>query len=159
MGFSRMAFSVTTLIRATPDQVFWFLGDPSTAAVIDPAVVSYEPEGGTMGVGIRNHIRLKMLGIPLSIVSETTEWEPGERMAFRSIEPGRPAIGLATHRFEACPDGTSYTWSMEFVPVGVGGRIAAAVSAAMFRRNAVAQQERVRRVLDAAVRQPPVGTG
>ena len=159
MGPLRMAFSVTTLIRATPDQVFWFLGDPSTAAVIDPAVVSYEPEGGTMGVGIRNHIRLKMLGIPLSIVSETTEWEPGERMSFRSIEPGRPAIGLATHRFEACPDGTIYTWSMEFVPVGVGGRIAAAVSAAMFRRNAVAQQERVRRVLDAAVRQPPVGTG
>ena len=157
MGFSRMTFSVTTLIRATPDQVFWFLGDPSTAAVIDPAVVSYEPEGGTMGVGIRNHIRLKMLGIPLSIVSETTEWEPGERMTFRSIEPGRPAIGLATHRFDAYPEGTRYTWSMDFVPTGVGGKFAAVVAARMLERNAVAQQDRVRRVLEAAVRLPTPG--
>ena len=157
MGFSRKAFSVTTLIRATPDQVFWFLGDPSTATVIDPAVISYEPEGGTMGVGIRNHIRLKMLGIPLSMVSETTEWEPGDRMAFRSIEPGRPAIGLATHRFEACPEGTRYTWSMDFVPTGVGGQLAAVVAARMLERNAVAQQDRVRRVLEAAVRLPTPG--
>jgi len=154
-----MGFSVTTLIRATPDQVFWFLADPSTAPVIDPAVISYEPIGGTMGLGVRNRIRMKMFGIPLTVMSETIEWEPAERMAFRSIEPGRPAIGLATHRFEACPDGTLYTWSMDFVPTGVGGRIAAALSAAMFERNAIAQQERVRRVLDAAVRQPPVETG
>jgi hypothetical protein len=152
-----MSFSMTTLIRATPDQVFWFLADPSTAAVIDPAVVSYEPEGGTMGVGIRNHIRTRMLGIPLSLVSETTGWEPGERMAFRSIEPGRPAIGLATHRFEACSEGTSYTWSMDFVPTGVGGRLAAVVAARTLERNAIAQQERVRRVLEAAVRLPTPG--
>ncbi len=36
----KTAFSVTTRIRATPDRVFWFLADPSTASVIDPAVVS-----------------------------------------------------------------------------------------------------------------------
>ncbi len=157
MGPSRLGFSVTMLIWARPDQVFWFLADPSTAAVIDPAVVSYEPEGGTMGVGIRNHIRLKILGIPLSLVSETTEWEPGKRMAFRSITPGRPATGLATHRFEACSEGTRYTWSMDFVPTGVGGRLAAVVAARMLERNAVAQQERVRRVLEAAVRLPALG--
>ena len=152
-------FAVTTLIRATPAQVFWFMAEPSTAPVIDPAVISYEPIGGTMGLGVKNRIRVRMLGIPLTVTSETIEWEPVERMSFRSIEPGRPAIGLATHRFEACPDGTLYTWSMDFVPTGVGGRIAAVLSAAMFERNAIAQQERVRRVLDAAVRQPPVGTG
>jgi carbon monoxide dehydrogenase subunit G len=157
VGLSRTNFAVTTLIRVTPDQVFWFLSDPSTAAVIDPAVVSYEPEGGTMGVGIRNHIRLRMVGIPLSIVSETTEWEPGDRMSFRSIEPGRPVIGLATHRFEACSDGTRYTWSMDFVPTGVGGRLAAVLGARILERNAVAQQDRVRRVLEAAVRLPNPG--
>lgn len=155
----KTGFSVTTLIRATPAQVFWFMAEPSTAPVIDPAVISYEPIGGTMGLGVKNRIRVRMLGIPLTVTSETIEWEPVERMSFRSIEPGRPAIGLATHRFEACPDGTLYTWSMDFVPTGVGGRIAAVLSAAMFERNAIAQQERVRRVLDAAVRQPPVGTG
>jgi len=91
------------------------------------------------------------------LTSVTLEWEPGERMGFRSIEPGRPAIGVATHRFEACPDGTLRTWTMDFVPTGVGGRVVAAVSAAIFERNAVAQQERVRRVLEAGSRlSPPV---
>lgn len=145
----KTGFSVTTMIRATPARVFWFIADPSTAPVIDPAVISYEPIGGTMGPGVRNRIRMKMLGVSMTVTSETVEWEPGERMSFRSLEPGRPAVGVATHRFEACPEGTLYTWSMEFVPTGVGGRIAAAVSAAMFERNAIAQQERVRRVLDA----------
>lgn len=154
----KTGFAVTTLIGATPAQVFWFIADPSTAPVIDPAVISYEPIGGAMGLGVKNRIRMKMLGFPMTITSETIEWEPAERMAFRSIDPGRPAVGVATHRFQACPDGTLYTWSMEFVPTGVGGRIAAAVSATMFERNAVAQQERVRRVLEAAVRQPPTGT-
>ncbi len=153
----KTGFSVTTLIRATPRQVFSFIADPSTAPVIDPAVISYEPVGGTMGVGVRNRIRLRMLGLPMTLTSETVEWSPPGRMSFRSIEPGRPAIGVAAHRFEACPDGTLYTWSMEFVPTGVGGRIAAVVSAALFERNAIAQQERVRRVLEAAVRQPPAG--
>ena len=145
----KTGFSVTTLIRATPRQVFWFIADPSTAPVIDPAVIEYEPVGGTMGLGVRNRIRMKMLGLPLTLVSETTEWQPGERLSFRSIEPGRPAIGVATHRFDPCPEGTLYTWSMDFVPTGLGGRITAVVSAAMFERNAAAQQERVRRVLEA----------
>ena len=58
------------------------LADPPTASVIDPAVVSYEPEGRTMGLGVRNHIRVKMLGMPVKLTSETIEWEPGSRMGF-----------------------------------------------------------------------------
>ncbi len=149
-------FAVTTRIRATPSQVFWFLADPATAPVIDPAVLSYEPEGGAMAVGVRNQIRVRMLGVPMRMVSETIEWEPGERMTFRSIKPGRPAIGLATHRFDADDDDTTlYTWSMDFVPTGIGGRIVAAAGAALFERNARVQQDRVRRVLEAATRPPP----
>ena len=102
-----------------------------------------------VAAGHVNRVRIKMLGIPLTLMSEATEWQPGERMSFRSIEPGRPAIGVATHRFDPCPEGTLYTWSMDFVPTGLGGRITAVVSAAMFERNAAAQQERVRRVLEA----------
>jgi hypothetical protein len=151
----KTTFSVTTSIQATPAQVFWFLADPSTASVIDPAVVSYEPEGGTMGMGVWNHIRMKMLGIPLKLTSETIEWEPGRRMAFRSIKPGRPAIGVATHLFEAGREGTVYTWSMDFLPTGFGGRVMAGLGAALFERNAVAQQARVRTVLEAAVRPVP----
>jgi len=143
-------FSVVTHIRASPTQVFWFLADPSTASIIDPAVASYEPEGAAMGLGGTNHIRIKMFGIPLRLTTETIEWEPGSRMGFRSIKPGRPAIAVATHLFEPHPQGTVYTWSMEFLPTGIGGRAMAAAGAALFERNATAQQDRVRRVLEAA---------
>ena len=148
----RATFSTTIRIAATPAQVFWFLADPKTASVIDPAVVSYEPDGGTIGLGIKNHIRMKMLGIPLRLTSETVEWEPGSKMVFRSIKPGRPAIGIATHLFEACAEGTDYTWSMQFVRTGVGGRLMSTISTALFKRNAIAQQQRVRVVIEAAVR-------
>jgi hypothetical protein len=46
---------------------------------------------------------------------------------------------------------------MDFVPTGVGGRLAAVLAARMLERNAVAQQDRVRRVLEAAVRLPNPG--
>jgi hypothetical protein len=103
-----------------------------------------------MGLGVRNHIRMKLLGIPVKLTSETIEWDPGRRMGFRSIEPGRPVVGVATHVFEPCPEGTLYTWSMEFLPTGVGGRVMAAFSAALLSRNAITQGERVRRVVEAA---------
>ena len=145
----RTGFSATVRIRVPPEQVFWFLADPSTASVIDPAVVSYEPDGGTMGLGVQNRLRLRVLGIPVRLTSLTTVWEPGERMEFRSVRPSRPAVGLANHRFEPCAEGTDYTWSMEFTRTGFGGRLAGAVGAVMFERNAKAQQERVRVVLEA----------
>jgi hypothetical protein len=103
-----------------------------------------------MGLGVRNHIRMRMLGIPVRVTSETTGWIPGEQMTFRSVRPARPAIGIATHRFDACDGGTNYTWAMEFVPSGPGGRLLAALSAARLGANARAQQQRVRIVLEAA---------
>jgi hypothetical protein len=99
--------------------------------------------------------------VPLRLTSLTTAWEPGQRMELRSVRPSRPAVGLATHRFERCAEGTDYTWSMEFTPTGFGGRLTAAVAAVLFERNAKAQQERVRVVLEAvaspAVPRPPAG--
>lgn len=154
----KTSFSVTTRIQATPEQVFWFLADPTTASIIDPAVMIYEPEGGAMGFGVINHIRMKLLGIPLTLTSETIEWEPGRRMGFRTIKPASPAIGVATHMFEPCSEGTDYTWSMSFIPTGIGGRIVAGVSTRLLERNAIAQQQRVRTVLAAAVRALPPST-
>jgi hypothetical protein len=103
-----------------------------------------------MGLGVQNQMRLRVLGMPIKLTSVTTAWEPGERMEFRSVKPSRPAVGLAAHRFESCAEGTSYTWSMEFTPTGFGGRLMAALGAVMLERNARAQQERVRVVLEAA---------
>ena len=151
----KTTFTVTTQIRATPAQVFWFLADPSTASVIDPAVVTYEPDGGTMGLGVTNRARLRMMGLPVTLTTETVTWEPGRAMGFRSVRPARPAIGVATHLFEECRDGTSYSWSMTFVPTSFGGRVVSRVAVGLFERNAVLQQERVRIVIEAALRGSP----
>ena len=69
--------------------------------------------------------------------------------AFPARERCSRCSGQDLEREEAPSEGTLYTWSMDFVPTGLGGRITAVVSAAMFERNAAAQQERVRRVLGA----------
>lgn len=142
------SFSVSIVIAVPPAAVFAYLADPRTAPVIDPAVASYEPEGGNMGLGVRNRIKMRMLGIPIVLVSETIGWERDTMMAFRSIKPGRPAVGVATHRFERHPSGTTYTWSMDFVPTGLGGRLMARVAARLFARNARKQQQRLRSVLE-----------
>ena len=138
----RTGFSTTVRIRVPPERVFWFLADPSTAPVIDPAVVSYAPDGGTMGLGVQNQMRLRVLGVPMKLTSVTTAWEPGQRMEFRSVRPARPVVALATHLFEPCITGTDYTWSMEFTSTGFAGRFMAAVGALMFEQNgAVSKNE------------------
>ena len=116
----------------------------------DQVSVRYEPEGGTMGLGIRNLIHLRIMGVPIRMASMTTAWEPGQRMEFRSIRPSRPVVAEATHRFEPSNDGTIYTWSMGFIPTGLGGRPIAALAAGVFQRNAREQQRRVKIVLEAA---------
>ena len=63
-------------------------------------------------------------------------------------------IGVATHVFEPFSGGTLYTWSMDFLPTGIGGRVTAALSAALLGRNAITQGERVRAVLEARQADP-----
>jgi hypothetical protein len=139
------------LIPRPPAVVFAFLADPATAPVIDPAVISYEPEGGTMGPAVRNTIRLRLAGIPVRVVSETVGWEPPHRMAFRSVRPRWPVVVEGIHTFEPADDGTRYTWAMRFRPTGLFGRALSPLAAWSFRRNAAAQQSR----LYAALAPPP----
>ena len=145
-----MCFSESIVIYATPERAFAYLADPATAPVIDPAVISYEPDSLPMRAGTTNTIRVRMFGIPVTMRSRTLEWEEGRRMVLESIEPARPVRGRATHLFEPLPDGVRYTWSMEIVPSGFGGRLAARLMTVLMRRNARRQQARFKRVLEAA---------
>ena len=140
-------FSATTLLPHPPEVVFDLLADPASARLIDPSVISYEPDGGTMALGVRNTIRFRALGIPMRAVSDTTAWHPGELMQFRTLRPDRPFITTATHSFVPDVLGTTYTWSMTFEPTVLGGRIPAHVASRFFARNAARQQARLARVL------------
>ena len=149
----RWTVSCQTDLAAAPAKVFAYLADPSTAPVIDPAVISYEPDGGTMGLGVHNTITLRLLGLRLRSVSETVAWEPPRRMAFRSIAPRHLIAIDATHRFsDADTGGTHYTWSITITATNALGRVAGPVAAWAFRRNADAQQRRLAQVLGSSSR-------
>ena len=143
-----MCFSESIVMRTSPERAFSYLADPATAHVIDPAVISYEPDTLPMRAGTTNTVRVRMYGIPTTMVSRTLEWEQGRRMVIESIRPARPVRGRATHLFEPHPDGVRYTWSMEMEPTGFGGRLAARLMTMLMRRNARRQQVRFKRAME-----------
>ncbi len=128
-----------------PDTVFAYLADPLTAPVIDPAIVRYEPEGGRMGLGVRNAITMRMFGLRVHSTSETTGWEPPRRMAFRSVEPRHPIVVEARHEMisDVATGGTLYTWALTIIPTSTFGRLVAPTATRFFGRNARAQQARL----------------
>ncbi len=141
-------FSVSILLRCEPSEAFAFLAEPANAPLIDPAVISYTPKGGVMGEGVRNYLRFRMMGIPMTAVSETTGWDPPRRMEFVSVETKMPVVATAEHLLEACEGGTRYTWSMTFRPSSALGKLVAPISCHVFRRNADKSLQKVQRALD-----------
>lgn len=135
-------FSESIVLRASPEEAFAYLGDPSTATTIDPAVISYEPSTVPMAVGTVNTIKVRLFGLRLSMMSQVLEWNEGERMVIESIRPATPVKALATHTFEPHPEGTLYTWAMEFVPTALGGSLAARFMCRFMAQNARKQQAR-----------------
>jgi hypothetical protein len=86
-----MNFSQSIAIRSSPADAFAYLADPSTAPVVDPAVIFYEPDTTPMAVGTRNKIRFRMFGMRLTMYSQVKEWEPGRRMVIESSSPRGPS--------------------------------------------------------------------
>lgn len=135
-------FRESIVLNASPSAAFAYLGDPSTASIIDPAVISYEPSTNPMAVGTVNTIKVRMFGLRLTMTSQVLAWEEGERMVMASVRPAKPVKATATHTFEPHAEGTLYTWAMEFVPSGFGGGLAAKFMRRFMQQNARKQQLR-----------------
>jgi hypothetical protein len=143
------SFSEVIAIDVPPEYVFDFLADPSTAPIIDPAVIEYRPDVLPMREGVHVQTRMRAWGVPTTIESVVTEWEPGRRMAMDGVRPRRPMNVSATHTFEPSPEGCLYTWSMTFEPNVPLGRLAAVLSCRFMHRNATRQQQRVKAHVEA----------
>jgi carbon monoxide dehydrogenase subunit G len=137
-----MSFSESIVIQAAPAEAFDYLADPSTAAAIDPAVISYEPDTNPMAVGTHNKIRFRMLGMRLTMYSQVREWEPGRRMVIESVRPAWPVRARATHTFEPHEQGTLYTWAMDITPAAPLGFLFSALISRFMQNNARGQQRR-----------------
>lgn len=136
------AFSEAIALDVPPVYAFDFLADPSTAPIIDPAVIEYLPDEVPMRQGVRVKIRMRAWGLPARLESVVTEWEPGERMVMIGARPSRPIKVTATHVFNASTEGCLYTWAMSFEPNVPFGRFVAALSCRFMHRNAQRQQQR-----------------
>ena len=129
-------FSESIVIKASPEAAFAYLGNPETATTIDPAIVSYVTDTVPMAVGTINTVKARMFGLRLTTVTQVLIWEEGQRMVIESVRPSKPVKGIATHLFEVHAEGTLYTWAMEIVPTGFGGRFAAQFFRRFMQRNA-----------------------
>jgi hypothetical protein len=135
-------FSESITLRVPPTYAFDFLADPSTAAIIDPAVIEYQPDEVPMRAGVRVRIRMRAWGVPTTIESVVAEWVPGRRMVMQGVRPSRPMTVTATHTFDATPEGCTYSWAMTFEPNAPLGRFVVRPSCRFMRRNAQRQQLR-----------------
>lgn len=143
-----MSFRESIVIQVAPAEAFAYLADPSTASVIDPAVISYEPDTDPMTAGTRNKIRFRMLGLRLTMYSQVIEWEPGQRMVIESLKPAWPVRGRATHTFETHDEGTLYTWAMDITPARPLGFLFAGIFSSFMKKNAQGQQHRFKAALE-----------
>ena len=113
-------FEESVVLPVGPDRAFAIIGDPENGPKIDPMISRYEPEGGAMREGGLNHIRGRVFGVPIHIVSLTREWDPPRRMVLENIKPARPVRMRLTQTFEP------HSWSRRPQDIGAP-RLSAAV--------------------------------
>ena len=107
-------FEESVILPIGPDRAFAIIGDPENGPKIDPMISRYVPEGGAMREGGHNHIRGRMFGLPINIVSVTREWDPPRRMVLENIKPARLVRMRLTQTFEPHPHGTLLTYHADF---------------------------------------------
>ena len=143
-----IGFSESIVMRTSPGMAFAYLGDPATATILDPAVISYEPDSIPMRAGTINRVRARLGWIPVTMTTQVLAWEEGRRMVIESLRPSRPFKATATHCFESHADGTLYTWSMAFDPNFPGGGVVARLASRLMRRAIRAQQRRFKEIME-----------
>lgn len=106
-------------IRRPCEEVLAFVMDPANATRYDPAILRYETlDGSPIRLGSRLRIVARFLpGIPSTVVSEVTAWavEGDTRRVVFATKTG-PITARGVHTFTRIPDGTHYTWAMEWDP-------------------------------------------
>ena len=104
------AASRTVMISRPPSDVFAFVADGTTAPQWRPGVLDVALVSGS-GAGARYRQGLAGPGgRRVDADYEVTAYEPGRRIAFRTVAgPVRPT---GEYRFEETPDGTKLTFSI-----------------------------------------------
>ncbi len=131
------------------DQTFEFTTDPAnetrwTTLVVESEVTS----NGSYGVGSTGRTVIRFLGRVFESTWEVTEYEPPQKISFRSITG--PLQYAGTETYESVDGGTRLRYVMDtrLDAPGLFGRLGDTVLARLYQRALDAQLERLRDVLE-----------
>jgi uncharacterized protein YndB with AHSA1/START domain len=128
-------FHSSVTINRPREEVFAYLVDPGNQTVWQSGLVEFESDrAGQPEVGDRARGTIKVAGRKVRWVSETTEMQPPERFAFRSVEAPFPfdvSYTLVDHdgATEVRNDGSTESMG------GFFGKLADPVVARMYQRD------------------------
>ena len=157
-----MKIEESIIIDRRPEDVFAFLEVRSNDATWMAAVVESEWLDGTttdppapIGVGRRGRMLLKLPGRRAEFIDEVTEYEPGRRIAHRTVNGPIPLNTACI--CEPAGDGcrTTVMGATERLPGGMLGRAAAPLVAMVMRRGFRADLVHLKKILEARVAPTP----
>ena len=143
------------VIHRSPEDVFAFLEVRSNDGAWMASVMEsewLEPAAAVLdapiGIGRRGRMVMKLPGRQVEFIDEVTEYEPGKRIAHRTVNG---PIQLNTACIcEPAGDGcrTTVVGATEHLPGGLFGRIAAPLVAKVIRRGFRADLTRLKKILE-----------
>jgi len=150
-----MEIEESIIINRRPEDVFAFLEVRSNDVAWMASVVESDWVDGTatdlsapIGVGRRGRMLLKLPGRQAEFIDEVTKYEPGKRIAHRTVNGPIP---LSTACIcEPARDGcrTTVVGATERLPGGLLGRAAAPLVTMVMRRGFKADLVRLKRILE-----------
>jgi hypothetical protein len=110
------------------ERAWALLADTPRMVELDPLLLAYEPEGGTMAEGGLNRVTSRLGPLRVRLTTRTEVFDPPGRAMFASVAPSRPVHVSADDRLDPTPTGCRYSVSFVVTPtVPVVGDLAATV--------------------------------
>jgi len=145
----------SVIIRRRPEEVFAFLEVRSNDAAWMTSVVESEwltettaDLAAPIGIGRRGRMVMRLPGRRAEFIDEVTEYEPGRRIAHRTVNGPFPLNTACI--CEPAGDGCRATvvGATERLPGGLFGRIAAPLVTKVIRRGFKADLARLKKILE-----------
>ena len=152
-----MNIEASTIIRRPPEDVFAFLAVRSNdtawmAAVLESEWLPPTDTGTGVAVGRRGRMTLRLPGRRAEFIDEVTDYQPGRRIAHRTVSGPFPLFTSCT--CEPTGDGcrTTVAGSTDRLPGGVLARAAAPFIAVAIRRGFRSDLSRLKAILETDTR-------
>ncbi len=109
-------------LPGTPEEVFAFFADARNLEALTPPLLRFRvitPEPIAMGQGTLIRYRLRVRRVPVSWLTQITEWDPPHRFVDEQLE-GPYALWHHTHTFEPVGDGDTLMRDVVRYRIGFG---------------------------------------